>query len=90
MAVALVFGAALLSACQRGKIPDKDSYQAKLYVRKCGQCHQPYRPSLMTSAMWTVQMDAMEQRMQQAGLPPLAAEDRKTILDYLTSHAGRQ
>lgn len=44
----------------------------------------------MTSAMWTVQMDAMEQRMQQAGLPPLAAEDRKTILDYLTSHAGRQ
>jgi Dihaem cytochrome c len=88
--MAMLFAAALLAACQNGKIPPQDSYQAQLYVRKCGQCHQPYNPSLMTSAMWMMQMDSMQQRMEQAGLPPLSPEDRKTILGYLTSHAGHQ
>jgi hypothetical protein len=44
----------------------------------------------MTSAMWKVQLDAMRQRIQEAGLPPLSAHDREAILDYLTSHAGHQ
>ena len=90
IATIVALGAALLAACQNGKIPDQDSYQAKLYVSKCGQCHQPYSPNLMTSAMWRVQVDAMRQRIEAAGLPPLSQHDREAILDYLTSHAGHQ
>ncbi|HTQ24946.1 MAG TPA: hypothetical protein VMI09_09630 [Candidatus Binataceae bacterium] len=71
-------------------MPDEGSYAAQLYVKRCGQCHQPYNPSLMTSAMWAVQVDRMQERMKQIGISPLNADERKTILDYLSSHAGTQ
>ncbi|HEY2524292.1 MAG TPA: hypothetical protein VGI29_04485 [Candidatus Binataceae bacterium] len=71
-------------------MPDEGSYAAQLYVKRCGQCHQPYNPSLMTAAMWAVQVDRMQERMKQAGISPLNADERKTILGYLSSHAGAQ
>jgi mono/diheme cytochrome c family protein len=71
-------------------MPDEGSYAAQLYVKRCGQCHQPYNPSLMTSAMWAVQVDRMQERMKQIGISPLTADERKTILDYLSSNAGQQ
>lgn len=89
MAVALIGATALLASCQRAKVPDKGSYAAQLYLKKCGQCHQAYSPSLMTAAMWAVQVDAMQKRMQRRGLP-LTPDERKTILEYLTSNAGKQ
>ena len=80
----------LLAACQNGKIPNESSYAAQLYINRCGQCHQPYNPSLMTATMWAVQVDLMQERMKQTGLTPLTSGERKTILDYLSSNAGRQ
>jgi hypothetical protein len=44
----------------------------------------------MTAAMWATQVDAMQARMKQAGVPELASTERQTILDYLTRNAGRQ
>lgn len=43
----------------------------------------------MTAAMWAVQVRAMEGRMQEAGMPPLTAAERKTILNYLEHNAGK-
>ena len=87
----VVLGATtLLAACQNGKIPNQGSYAAQLYINRCGQCHQPYNPSLMTATMWAVQVDLMQERMKQTGLTPLTSGERKTILDYLSSNAGRQ
>jgi len=80
----------LLASCQNGKIPDEGSYAAQLYLKRCGQCHQPYNPSLMTAPMWAAQVDLMQQRMQQTGLAPLTPEERKTILGYLSGNAGKQ
>jgi len=71
-------------------MPDEGSYAAQLYVKRCGQCHQAYNPSLMTAAMWEVQVDRMQERMRQIGISPLSADERKVILDYLSSHAGKQ
>jgi mono/diheme cytochrome c family protein len=88
--VALFGAAALLASCQNGKIPDEDSYAAQLYLKRCGQCHQPYNPSLMTSTMWAAQVDLMQERMKQTGLAPLTSDERKAILDYLSSNAGKQ
>jgi diheme cytochrome c len=89
-AVVLLGLAALLASCQRGKMPEEGSYAAQLYVKRCGQCHQPYNPSLMTATMWAVQVDRMQERMKQVGISPLTPDQRKTILDYLSSNAGKQ
>ena len=89
--IVALFGAmTLLASCQNGKIPDEGSYAAQLYLKRCGQCHQPYNPSLMTAPMWAAQVDLMQERMQQTGLAPLTSEERKTILGYLSSNAGKE
>lgn len=44
----------------------------------------------MTAAMWATQVDLMQERMKQTGLPPLTPVERKTILAYLSSNAGKQ
>ena len=80
----------MLASCQNGKIPDQESYAAQLYLKRCGQCHQPYNPNLMTATMWTIKLDLMQERMKQTGLAPLTSAERETILKYLTSNAGKQ
>jgi cytochrome c2 len=78
-----------LAGCQQ-KIPEEDTYAGQLYVRRCGNCHQPYNPQSLTPAMWEIQVPKMEQKIAQAGLPPLAPEQKQTILDYLQRNAGHQ
>ena len=69
---------------------EQGSYAAQLYLNRCGQCHQAYNPSLMTAPMWAVKVDLMQERMKQTGLAPLTPDERKTILEYLSSNAGQQ
>jgi len=40
--------------------------------------------------MWAVKVDAMQDLMRRAGVPPLTTDERKTILNYLTRNAGTQ
>lgn len=81
----------VLAGCaHRAALPETGSPDAALYQSRCGQCHTPYNPHTMTSAMWAVQVDAMQAKMRQLGVPPLTDEQRKTILDYLTRNAGTE
>jgi ribosomal protein L31 len=80
----------LAAACTHQALPDSDTYAARLYVERCGQCHPAYNPRQLTAAMWETQVDAMQPRIQQAGLAPLSADERAAILDYLQRHAGTQ
>jgi len=79
-----------LAGCHQEPLPEQDSYAGQLYLRRCGQCHAPYNPHAMTAAMWEVQVQKMEEKIQQAGLPPLEAAQKQVILDYLQRNAGRQ
>lgn len=81
--------AALLgvAACST-PLPDAESPPAKLYARECGMCHVAYPPHLLKPAMWEMQIERMALLRRQRGLPPLAPSDERTILDYLTRHAG--
>jgi diheme cytochrome c len=88
--VTLLGGMVLLASCQSARLPGEGSDAAQLYINRCGQCHPAYNPSQMTAAMWATQVDLMQERMKQTGLAPLTPAERKTILDYLTSNAGRQ
>jgi hypothetical protein len=78
-----------LAACQQ-PLPEQDSYAGQLYVRRCGQCHAPYNPHAMTAAMWQIQVPKMEEKIRQAGLPPLEPAQKQVILDYLNRNAGHE
>jgi len=91
--IAISAGAALLSlalaACQ-SKLPEQESPAAQLYVQRCGGCHAAYNPRSLTPAMWAAQVRLMEDKIRKGGLPPLTAEQSKTILDYLTRNSNSQ
>jgi len=78
-----------LAGCQK-PLPEQDTYAGQLYARRCGQCHPPYNPHVMTAGMWDVQVSKMEEKISQAGLPPLEQAQRQAILDYLERNAGQQ
>jgi mono/diheme cytochrome c family protein len=79
-----------VSGCRNSRLPERDTYAGQLYIKRCGQCHQPFNPHTMTPAMWQVQVTAAEARIHDAGMPPLTPEQRKAILDYLTRNAGNE
>jgi hypothetical protein len=77
------------AGCRQAPLPDADSAPARLYVQRCGQCHNAYNPHSMTAAMWETQVDLMQGKMREAGVEPLNSEERGEILDYLRRNAGR-
>ena len=79
-----------LSGCAKNALPGQTSADAQVYVARCGQCHAPYNPHTMTADMWRAQVPMMEDKMRQAGLPPLSDNERAHILDYLSANAGHQ
>ncbi len=78
-----------LVGCQQ-PLPERDTYAGQLYQKRCGQCHQPFNPHVLTSAMWDKQLDLMDGKIRQAGMRPLSPEERQTIMDYLTHNSGQQ
>jgi hypothetical protein len=76
--------------CRNAPLPEQGSAAEHLYARRCGSCHKTYAPSSMTAAMWATQVDAMEPKIAQAGLPPLSEGERRAILNYLERNAGTQ
>ena len=79
------------AGCEKSRpLPEQGTYAQQLYVERCGVCHRPYHPALMTAAMWEVQVDAMRSKIAQAGQPPLSPQQDLTILDYLKRNAGKQ
>lgn len=83
IAVALL----LLLGCSR-PLPENDSVQARVYIRECGMCHPPIHPSVMTSAMWRIQVERMDELRARRGIPALSAGHRNLILEYLDRNAG--
>jgi Dihaem cytochrome c len=85
LAAALAAGA---PACGPRPLPEQGTYAERIYANRCGGCHKPFQPGALTPAMWQLQVRLMQDRIAQAGLPPLTAHQRETILNYLTRHAG--
>lgn len=77
-------------SCTHKSLPEKGTAVEQLYAERCGSCHRPYMPSSMTSAMWAMQVEAMQLKMVQAGRAPLTDSEKREILDYLQRNAGKQ
>ncbi|MGH7966334.1 MAG: hypothetical protein ACRERD_31665 [Candidatus Binatia bacterium] len=70
-------------------LPEPESPAAQAYQQRCSGCHRLYAPQVLTAEMWTAMVARMEQEFRRRGLPPLAAEERQTILDYLQKHGHK-
>lgn len=78
---------AAAAGCSR-PLPEEGSEAANLYVARCaGTCHRPYQPASMTAAMWQLQVARMLPVIVRAGLPPVSARERDTLLAYLERNA---
>jgi len=77
--------AALIGGCRA--LPEQGSAAEQLYAQRCGQCHSPYYPRSLTAAMWQIQVEVMQSKMEQAGIAPLTPDEEKAILNYLSRHS---
>lgn len=69
-------------------LPEPESPAAQLYQKRCSTCHRLYAPGILTAEMWQFMIARMEQEFQRSRQPPLLADERQTILDYLQKHSS--
>jgi len=84
----IAIGAVLVVAACSKPLPEEGSAAAELYRQRCGTCHRPVSPSSMKFALWRMMLPRMEERMRQAGQPPLSNEERTTLESYLERNGG--
>ncbi len=84
----LLVGLVLAGAGCGGSLPDPESPGAHVLVARCGGCHRVYAPGSMTAEMWRFQLGRMRALFADRGIPWLAPDDERTLLDYLIAHAG--
>ena len=77
-----------ITACETA-LPEPDSVGAQLYRQRCSGCHRLYQPGLLTPEMWQFMLARMDTEFVRLGRRPLSATERRTILDYLNTHAQR-
>ncbi len=58
-----------------------------LFAGRCAMCHQLPEPAMLKPKQWKLILVTMQQRMQQANVPPLQAQEHDLILEYLTARA---
>ena len=69
-------------------LPEADAPGARVLRERCTGCHRLYAPGTMTFEMWTVQVDRMRAELARRGMPWLAPDEERALLDYLRAHAG--
>ena len=58
-----------------------------LFEGRCQMCHQLPEPSMLRPKQWRLILGTMQQRMQQAGVPPLTGDETEMILEYIAAQS---
>lgn len=66
---------------------DKQAWAKSLFEGRCQMCHQLPEPSMLNAKQWRLVLGTMQHRMQQAGVPPLTAEETDMLVDYLVEQS---
>lgn len=86
----LSFFVILAAGCAQQPLPEADSSAVRLYISKCGLCHEPFHPQTHTYTGWKKVVKRMEQNAEAKGINQLLSEDdRASILAYLEKNARK-
>lgn len=66
---------------------EREAWAKSLFEGRCQMCHQLPEPGMLKPAQWKLLLNVMQQRMQQAGVPPLTEDETKRLLEYLSARA---
>ena len=58
-----------------------------LFEGRCQMCHQLPEPGMLRPKQWRLILGTMQQRMQQAGVPPLTADETEMVLEYIAEQS---
>ena len=58
-----------------------------LFEGRCQMCHQLPEPSMLRPNQWRLILGTMQQRMQQAGVPPLTADETEMVLEHIAAQS---
>ena len=66
---------------------ERSVYEKSLFEGRCQMCHQLPEPGMLKPKQWRLILGTMQQRMQQAGVPPLTEEETEMILEYIAAQS---
>ena len=66
---------------------DTSADAKSLFEGRCQMCHQLPEPGMLRPKQWKLILTTMQQRMQQAGVPPLTGEETEMILEYIAEQS---
>ncbi len=66
---------------------DNSADAKSLFEGRCQMCHQLPEPGMLRPNQWRLILGTMQQRMQQAGVPPLTSEETEMILGYIADQS---
>ena len=66
---------------------EREAYAQSLFEGRCQMCHQLPEPGMLRPKQWKLILTTMQQRMQQAGVPPLTEDETGRLLAYLGERA---
>ena len=66
---------------------DRSADSKSLFEGRCQMCHQLPEPGMLRPNQWRLILTTMQQRMQQAGVPPLTEEETEMVLEYIAEQS---
>jgi len=66
---------------------ERSAFKKSLFEGRCQMCHQLPEPDMLRAKQWRLILTTMQQRMQQAGVPPLTEDETETILEYIAEQS---
>ena len=66
---------------------ERSAFEKSLFEGRCQMCHQLPEPGMLRPKQWRLILGTMQQRMQQAGVPPLTEDETEMILEYIAEQS---
>ena len=66
---------------------DRSADSKSLFEGRCQMCHQLPEPGMLRPKQWRLILGTMQQRMQQAGVPPLTEDETEMVLEYIAEQS---